>query len=246
MENKNRWDFFSTIIFCGRKIRVLCCIYKYDIVTFGGVVFQQIVVIKRTILGVYTSVLSVIWASLWTTSSNVKRLSFEPLVPLASHPQSEKQFFHLKIRCTQRSAGIKQVIPQMSFSSPSMFEVLIFPNRKLIRMTEVLDMQSEHHHVTSLRKSQPKNPSNPFKFRRLIFWAKFPLSPPSRNLMGFICSPKKYTTKFPKKPVNTYWIRKKLGRSACWVAQHDEIHPSGRRLAASPPRDPMVKCLVVG
>ena len=94
MENKNRWDFFSTIIFCGRKIRVLCCIYKYDIVTFGGVVFQQIVVIKRTILGVYTSVLSVIWASFWTTSSNVKRLSFEPLVPLASHPQSEKQFFH--------------------------------------------------------------------------------------------------------------------------------------------------------
>lgn len=65
----------TTNILWGCKFQILYgCIYKYDIVTFGGVVFQQIVVIKMTILGVYTSVLSVI-------------LSFEPLVPQASHPQ---------------------------------------------------------------------------------------------------------------------------------------------------------------
>ena len=202
---------------------------------------NKIVVIKRTILGVYTSVLSVIWASFWTTSSYIKSVKLRTTCATSfSSSGLKNRFFQLKIRCTQRGARNQtsdstnvmcQVLPCLKSSS--------FQTEKFRRMTEVLDMQSEHHHVTSLRKSQPEKRFT-FKSIQIFqgwFWAIPPIPPKKSD--GIFLLPKKYT---PKKPVNTIWIRK-ISPNFCWVAQHDEIHPSGRRLAASPPWDPMVNLL---
>lgn len=72
---------------------------------------------------------------------------------------------------------------QMSFPSPSMFE---FPSFQTARNTEALDMQSEHHHVTSLIGSKEEKRLT-FKSRKISKVEALGYPPiPTKNLIKFL------------------------------------------------------------